>query len=200
MSDAFLQQFEKRRVSLEAQMLRMPTASQIVARWGGPSGIGQQFLHALPTVVTLIEYVSKSPRTAGTFRDRVERAGPTKIRHHEIEKAFACFGLAYLYRAVTKRTNDPELGNLLTRIGTLALLSPAEMEKIDWVTRTFSARLRDGSKDILAPANLMLWWITGGESRERAYQCDWILQKYYEFVTQSLDSALQHQINMAFPW
>lgn len=200
MSDAFLEQFEKRRVSLESQILRMPTASQIVARWGGSQGLGQQYLHALPTVATLIEYCAKSPRTAGTFRDRIERAGPCKIRHHEIEKAFCCFGLAYHYRAVAKRTNDPELGNLVTRLATLALLSPAEMEKVDWVTRSFSARLRDGSKDTLAPANLMLWWITGGESRERAHQAEGVLQKYSDFVSTSLDLAIRNQINMNFPW
>ena len=34
MTDPFLQQFEKRRVELEARMLRMPTSSQIIQRWG----------------------------------------------------------------------------------------------------------------------------------------------------------------------
>jgi hypothetical protein len=200
MSDPFLEQFERRRVAVESQILRMPTAAHIVQRWGGPNGLGQQYLHALPTMCTLIEIMAKSPRTAGTFRDRVERHGPCKFRIHEVEKCFTCLGLGYIYRLVAKRTNDPELGNLLTRVGTLALLSPADLEKIDWVTRSFSATLRDGSKDSMAPANLLLWWLTGGEHPQRALQVDHMLQRYFDFLQSSLEMALQHQINMSFPW
>lgn len=196
MSDPFLQQFEKRRVELEARMLRMPTASQIVQRWAS----GQQFLHALPTITTLIEVLSKSPRTAGTFRDRVERAGPTKFRHHEVEKAFSCFGLAYIYRMVAKETNDAELGNLLTRIATLAILSPAELEKVDWVARAFSHRHPDGSKDVLAPAQLLLHWLTGSDNPQKTYQADWVLQQYFEFLNQAWQAARRGQIHLTFPW
>jgi hypothetical protein len=200
MSDPFLQQFEKRRVELESRMLRMPTAAQIVQRWGGTSGIGQQYLHALPTVTALLEILAKSPRTAGTFRDRIERAGPSKIRHHEIDKCFCCFGLAFLYRTMFKQCGDQDLSNLCTRVATLAILSPAELEKVDWVARTFSHRHPDGSKDVLAPAQLMLHWITGSDTPQKTYQCDWVLQRYFEFLTQAWQAALQHQIHLQFPW
>ena len=200
MSDPFLQQFEKRRVELEARMLRMPTSSQIIQRWGGPSGIGQQYLHATPTITTLIELMAKSPRTSGTFRDRVERAGPTKMRHHEIDKAFSCYGLAYVYRLMSKQSGDAEMANLLTRVATLAILSPAELEKVDWVARAFSHRHPDGSKDILAPAQLILHWLTGSDTPQKTYQCDWVLQRYAEFLTQAWQAALQNQIHLQFPW
>lgn len=200
MSDPFLETFERRRVAVESQILRMPTSAHIVQRWGGPNGVGQQYLHALPTMCTLIEIMAKSPRTAGTFRDRVERIGPCKLRFHEVEKCFTCFGLGYIYRLVAKRNNDPELGNLLTRVATLALLSPADLEKIDWVTRAFSATLRDGSKDTMAPSNLLLWWLTGGEHPQRAMQVESMLNRYFEFLQTSLEMALRHEINMSFPW
>lgn len=196
MSDPFLQQFEKRRVELEQRMLRMPTASQIVARWSA----GQSYLHALPTVVTLLETLARSPRTAGTFRDRVERAGPTKIRHHEIEKCFCCFGLAYLYRLLSKASNEPEMANLCTRLGTLAILSPAELEKVDWVTRTFSHRHPDGSRDVLAPAQLMLHWLTGGDTPQKTYQADWVLQRFFDFLAEAWKAAEKQQIHLQFPW
>lgn len=200
MSDPFLQQFEKRRVELESRILRMPTATQIVQRYGGPTGPGQRYLHALPTVITLVEVMAKSPRTAGTFRDRIERAGPTKLRHHEIDRAFSCFGLAYLYKAMARQSGDPEMANLLIRVATLALLSPAELEKVDWVARALSHRHPDGSKDVLAPAQLMLHWITGSDHPQKTYQCDWVLQRYFEFVDQAWQMALQNQIFLQFPW
>lgn len=200
MSDPFLQQFESRRVDLESRMLRMPTASQVVQRWGGSQGVGQQYLHALPTVTALIEFMAKSPRTAGTFRDRIERAGPCKIRHHEIDKAFCCFGLAYLYRLMAKQSGDAEMANLLTRVATLTILSPAELEKVDWVTRSFSHRHPDGSKDALAPAQFMLHWITGSDTPQRSYQCDWVLQQYFDFISQAWQAASKNQIYLQFPW
>jgi hypothetical protein len=200
MSNPFLEQFEKRRVELETRMLRMPGAAAVVQRWGGGSGVGQQFLHALPTVVGLIEFLSKSPRTAGTFRDRVERAGPCKIRHHELESSFCCFGIGYHYRAMAKRSNDPQLAHQLTRLSTLSLMSPAELEKVDWVTRTFSATTPNGAKDVMAQANLMQWWLTGSENPSRAHQIDLMLQQYNEFVQSAFDTALHNQITMNFPW
>jgi hypothetical protein len=200
MSNPFLEQFERRRVELETRMLRMPGASAVVQRWGGNNGIGQQYLHALPTVTGLVELLSKSPRTAGTFRDRVERSGPCKIRHHEIESAFCCFGIGYHYRVMAKRSGDPALANKLTGLATLSLMSPAELEKVDWVTRTFSATGRDGSKDVMAQANLMQWWLTGSENASRAHQIDMMLQQYNDFVQSAFDAALQHQIFMQFPW
>ncbi len=177
-------------------MLRMPTASQILQRWSG----GQQYLHALPTYTTLVEIMAKSPRTHGTLRDRIERLGPSKFRHHELEKAFACFGLAFLYRTVAKASGDAELGNLLTRIATLAILSPAELEKVDWVVRAFSHRHPDGSKDVLAPAQLLLHWITGSETPQKSYETDCVLQKYFEFLSLAWESALKNQIHLQFPW
>lgn len=200
MSDAYLQQFEKRRLSIESQLLRMPTSAHIVQRFGGTNGIGQQYLHALPTMCTLIEFVGKSPRTGGTFTDRVLRFGQCKIREHEIEKAFVCFGLGYLYRNIYKRTNDAEMASLLSRVATLSLLSPADLEKIDWVTKSFSATTPNGVKDPLAPAHLLMWWLMGGEHPQRTQTVDQMLLLYFDFLKVSLDLALRHQINMNFPW
>lgn len=200
MSDPFLEQFEKRRLEIEGRILRMPQAAQLVGRYGGSSGLGQQYLYALPTVVTLIDFVARSPRTAGAFKDRLDRAGPTRIRHHEEARAFTCFGLAYLYRFVAKRSRDPELAMQLVRLATLATLTPAELEKVDWVARSFSSTHKDGSRDRLATANLLLWWLTGGESTSRSYEADYFLEMLSEFISKSLELALQNQIHMTFPF
>lgn len=201
MSDSFLQLFEKQRLEIENKVLRMPEAHQILARYGvPPDGPGQTYLHALPTVLALVCIMARSPRTAGAFRDRVERAGPTRIRHHETEKAFLSFGIAYLYKFAAKKSGLPEMANLLVRMATLAVLSPRELEKVDYVVRTFSARGRDGRRDRLAPACMLLWWLSGGESSARAYEADYFLELYADFIRQALDLALDNQIHMQFPW
>lgn len=182
-------------------MLKMPEAHQILARYGAPpDGPGQSYLHALPTVIALVTVMARSPRTAGAFRDRVERAGPTRIRHHEVEKALLCFGIGYFYRFSAKQSGLPEMANMLARMATLAVLSPRELEKVDYVVRSFSARGRDGRRDRLAPASLLLWWLSGGESSARAYEADYFLELYSDFVKQALEHALQNQIYMNFPF
>lgn len=201
MSNAFLESFEEKRVMLEKRIMGMPEARQIVSRYGsGPEGTGQRYLHALPTCLSLLTILAQSPRTVDAFRERVERAGHTRIRHHEAAKAFTCFGIAYLYKAVAKTSGQPELGILMSRMGTLVLLTPRELERIDLITQSFSHRGPDGRRDRLAPASLLLWWLTGGESPARAFEADTFLQLFQDYLNRTLDHALAHQIWMEFPW
>lgn len=179
----------------------MPEARQILSRFGsGADEHGQRHLHALPTVLALLSILSQSPRTVDAFRERVERAGPTRIRHHEAAKAFTCFGIAYLYKAVAQNTGQPELGVLLSRMSTLVLLTPRELERIDLITQAFSHRGPDGRRDRLAPASLLLWWLTGGESPARAFEADTFLQLFQDYLNRTLEHALSYQIWMEFPW
>ncbi len=199
--DQFLQQFEKRRLEIERRILTTPEARQVVARYGGPpDGQGQLYLNATPTVVTLIDFISQAPRTVDTFKQRIERAGPTKIRIHEVGRAFTCFGIAYMYRFMAKRSNSIEMAQLLSRTACLAVLPPKDLEKIDWVVRSFSHRDRYGHKDPLAPPLLLIWWLTGGESTTRAYEVKHLLDCYADFIRQALELALQNQIHLNFPW
>ena len=201
MSDPFLDTFERKRQVIEERIMGMPETRQALARFGGGNeGLGQRYLHALPTCLTMVSILAQSPRTVDAFRDRIERAGSARIRHHESAKAFTAFGVAYLYRGIAKTSGQPELGVLLSRMGTLVLLTPRELERVDLVTRTFSHRTPDGQRDRLAPANLLLWWLLGRESPAKAFEADTFLQLYREFLENVLDKALQSQIWMNFPW
>ncbi|MFA5504462.1 MAG: hypothetical protein WC314_11310 [Vulcanimicrobiota bacterium] len=201
MSNVFLDNFETKRQMLEQRVLGMPEARQILSRFGSsPESVGQRYLHALPTCLALLSIMAQSPRTVDAFQERVERAGQTRVRHQEAAKAFTCFGIAYLYKATVKNTGQPELGVLLSRISTLVLLTPRELERIDLVTRTFSHRGPDGRRDRLAPASLLLWWLSGGESPARAFEADTFLQLFEGYLNKSLEYALEHQIWMEFPW
>lgn len=200
MSDAFLDSFEEKRLALEQRLMGMPETRQILARFGGADSIGQRYLHALPTCLSLLALLAQSPRTVDAFRDRVERAGPIRVRHHEAAKAFTCFGVAYLFKAVVKTSGQPELGVLLSRMATLALLTPRELERVDLVTQTFSHRGPDGRRDRLAPATLLLWWLIGGEAPAKAFEADTFLQLFQDYLNKALENALEHQIWMNFPW
>ena len=201
MSDAFLDTFEQKRQAIEERVMGMPEARQVLARYGsGPDSIGQRYLHALPTCLALLSILSQSPRTVDAFRDRVERAGPVRVRHHEAAKAFTCFGIAFMFKAVVNRSGQAELGVLLSRMATLVLLTPRELERVDLVTQTFSHRGSDGRRDRLAPANLLLWWLIGGEAPAKAFEADTFLQLYADFLGNALDRALEYQIWMEFPW
>ena len=201
MSNVFLDNFETKRQMLEQRIIGMPESRQIMSRFGSsPESVGQRYLHALPTCLTLLSLMAQSPRTVDAFRERVERAGRTRIRHQEPAKAFTCFGIAYFYKATVKDTGQPELGVLLSRISTLVLLTPRELERIDLITRTFSHRGPDGRRDRLAPASLLLWWLTGGESPARAFEADTFLQLFQDYLNKSMEHALAHQIWMEFPW
>lgn len=201
MSTAFLDSFEQKRVMLEKRIMGMPEARQVLARFGSePESTGQRYLHALPTCLSLLTILSQSPRTLDAFRERVERAGHTHLRHHEAAKAFTCFGIAYLYRNIAKTSGQPELGVLSSRMSTLVLLTPRELERIDLITQAFYHRGPDGRRDRLAPATLLLWWLTGGESPARAFEADTFLQLFQDYVNRALDHALVHQIWMEFPW
>jgi hypothetical protein len=201
MSDAFLESFEQKRQAIEERVMGMPEARQVLARFGsGADSIGQRYLHALPTCLSLLSIMAQSPRTVDAFRDRVERAGPVRIRHHEAAKAFTCFGVAYLFKAVVNRSGQPELGVLLSRMATLVLLTPRELERVDLVTQTFSHRGPDGRRDRLAPANLLLWWLIGGESPGKAFEADTFLQLFSDYLKTALERALDYQIWMEFPW
>ena len=122
------------------------------------------------------------------------------MRHHEEAKAFTCFGIAYLFKAIVARSGQPELGVLLSRMATLSLLSPRELERVDLVTQTFSHRGPDGRRDRLAPANLLLWWLIGGESPAKAFEADTFLQLLSDYLGQVLDRSLEYQIHMESPW
>lgn len=201
MSNVFLDNFETKRQMLEQRIIGMPESRQIMSRFGSsPESVGQRYLHALPTCLTLLSLMAQSPRTVDAFRERVERAGRTRIRHQEAAKAFTCFGIAYFYKFAVKDTGQPELGVLLSRISTLVLLTPRELERIDLITRTFSHRGPDGRRDRLAPASLLLWWLTGGESPARAFEADTFLQLFQDYLNKSMEHALAHQIWMEFPW
>ena len=201
MSNAFLDTFEEKRVALEKRMMGMPESRQILSRFGsGPDETGQRYLHALPTCLSLLTILCQSPRTLDAFKERVERAGHTHLRHHESAKAFTCFGIAYLYKFIAKGTGQPELGILSSRMATLVLLTPRELERIDLITQSFSHRGPDGRRDRLAPASLLLWWLTGGESPARSFEADTFLQLFQDYIKRSLDHALVHQIWMEFPW
>lgn len=201
MSNVFLDNFETKRQQLEQRILGMPETRQILSRFGsGPNETGLRHIHALPTCLTLLSTLAQSPRTVDAFQERVERAGRTRVRHHEAAKAFTCFGIAYIYKYVTQSTGQPELGLLLSRISTLVLLTPRELERIDLVTQAFSHRGPDGRRDRLAPASLLLWWLTGGESPARAFEADTFLQLFQDYLNKSMDYALDHQIWMEFPW
>lgn len=201
MSNVFLESFEAKRQSYEQRVMTMPEARQILNRFGSSSDeLGQRYLHALPTCLSLLSILAQSPRTEDAFRERVERAGHTRLRHHESAKAFTCFGIAYLYKGAVRNTGQPELGVLLSRISTLVLLTPRELERIDLVTQTFNHRGPDGRRDRLAPASLLLWWLTGGESPARAFEADTFLQLFQDYLQKTLDHALNHQIWMEFPW
>lgn len=201
MSDAFLESFEEKRLALEQRVMGMPEARQILARFGsGPDSTGQRYLHALPTCLSLLQILAQSPRTLDAFRDRVERAGPIRVRHHESAKAFTCFGIAFIYKGVVNISGQPELGVLLSRMATLALLTPRELERVDLVTRTFSHRGPDGRRDRLAPANLLLWWLIGGEAPAKAFEADTFLQLFQDYLKKTLEHALEYQIWMNFPW
>lgn len=201
MTDVFIEVFEQKRLAIEEKMMSMPEARQVLARFGsGAEGTGQRFLHALPTCLSLVSILAQSPRSIDAFRDRVERAGPVRIRHQEAAKAFTAFAIGYLFKAVVKRTGQPELGVLLSRMATLILLTPRELERVDLITQTFSHRTPDGRRDLLAPASLLLWWLTGGESASRAFEADTFLQLFSDYINSALDRALEHQIWMEFPW
>jgi hypothetical protein len=201
MSNVFLESFETKRQMLEQRVIGMPESRQILGRFGSaPEDLGQSYLHALPTCLALLSLLAQSPRTVDAFRERVERAGRTRIRHHEAAKAFTCFGIAYLYKSAVKNTGQPELGVLLSRISTLVLLTPRELERIDLVTQTFNHRGPDGRRDRLAPASLLLWWLTGGESPARAFEADTFLQLFQDYLNKSVEYALANQIWMEFPW
>lgn len=201
MDDVFLDSFEQKRLAVEQRVMGMPEARQVLARFGsGSEAIGERFLHALPTCLALISILAQSPRTLGAFRDRVERAGPVRVRQHEAAKAFTCFGIAYLYRSLAKISGQPELGLLLSRMATLTLLTPRELERVDLITKTFHYQGPDGRRDRLAPANLLLWWLIGGETPAKAFEADTFLQLYADYVQSALERALEYQIWMEFPW
>lgn len=178
----------------------MPEARQALARFGAGDEMGQRYLHALPTSLALLAFLTQSPRTVDAFQAQVERAGPVRVRHHEAPKAFACFGIAYLYRGIVKSSGEEELGLLLCRMATLMLLTPRELERVDLVTQTLHHRTPDGRRDRQAPANLLLWWLIGSESPAKAYEADAFLQQFKDYLETSLDFALEHQIWMRFPW
>lgn len=201
MSQAFLDQLEHTRKGLESKLLRLPESSDVLARYGGRvQPDAQAYLHALPTTLALVSTLAHAPRSAGQLRDQLERAGPIRIRLHEVGNALMCFGIAYIYRSAAKTTGDPQFGQYVARIAARTALEPNVQPKVDWVLKAMSHRHPDGSKDRFAAPTLLVSWLTGSESYPRAYEALQFLEKYQAFVEKALDHALRYQIFMEFPW
>lgn len=196
--EAFLQNFERLRREIEERVLRMPESSQVLARSGVEKA--QPYLHALPTVMALLSMLSRAPRTAGALADRLRQAGPVTLNPQATPRALMCFGVAYFYRLVNRRTRDPEMANMLARIATLATLGDEGLEQVDWVVGCFTRAKQGGSQDWLAPALLLVTWVTGTESPARARWANAFLEQFYRFLEGALDEALAHRIYMSFPW
>ncbi|MEW6282403.1 MAG: hypothetical protein AB1758_27595 [Candidatus Eremiobacterota bacterium] len=201
MSQAFLDQLEHTRQTLESRLLRLPEASDLLARYQGRvQPDAQTYLHALPTTLALVSSLAHAPRSAGHFRDLLERTGPIRLRQQEVGNALMCFGVAYLYRAVARATGDANFAQLLARVAARTALDPALQPKVDWVVKSLSHRHPDGSRDRFAPPTLLVSWLTGSESYPRAYEALGFLEKFQAFVEKALEHALRYQIFMEFPW
>lgn len=199
---AFLDQFEKTRLGIEDRLLRLPESSRLLAQYGaGPESEAQRYLHALPTLTALLRILAYSPRTAGALADRFARAGaPPSLNPSTVGRVLMCFGVAYFYRRCAKKSGDPRFAQEATRIAILSALGDEALEQVDWVVQAVARSRRGGSQDWLAPALLLVVWLTGMESPGKARQVAPFLDQFSQFVEDALDQALANQIHMQFPW
>ena len=197
---AFQDQFEKTRLDLEARLLRLPESSRLLAG-PGPDGRAQQYLHALPTLLALLRILCHSPRTAQALSERFARAGAApELTPAAVGKVLMCFGMARFYRNVAKRTEDPRFAQEATRIACLSALGHEALERVDWAVQALARGRHGGSQDWLAPALLLVVWLTGMESPGKARQVMPFLDQLSQFVDDALEAALANQIHMQFPW
>lgn len=195
---AFLDHFERTRLGIEGELLRLPESSRFLARFGQD---GQAWLHATPTVMALVRMLCHAPRSASALADRLAAVGPAPaLAPQPVGRVLTCFGIAYYYRFAAKRVGDLEFAQELTRIACLATLGPEALEQVDWVVQAIARSRRGGSQDWLAPALLLIVWLTGMESTSRARRAAPFLEQLQEFVDQALREALDHRIHMGFPW
>lgn len=199
---AFLDHFEKTRLGIEERLLRLRESSELLARYGAGEGSqAQQYLHALPTVMGLLRLTAYAPRTTGALTDRFAKAGaPPSLNPSAVGRVLMCFGTAYLYRRTSKRTGDPQFAQDVTRIACISALGDDALEQVDWVVQSIARSRRGGSQDWLAPALLLVVWLTGMESTGKARWVAPFLDQLAAFVDEALDAALQNRIHMNFPW
>lgn len=199
---AFLDHFEKTRLGIEERLLRLRESSELLARHGSaPDGHAQQYLHAIPTVMGLLRLTAYAPRTAGALGERFAKAGaPPALNPSAVGRVLMCFGTAYLYRRTSKRTQDPQFAQDVARIACLAALGDEALEQVDWVVRALARSRQGGSQDWLAPALLLVVWLTGMESTGKARWIAPFLDQLQKFVDDALEAALQNRIHMDFPW
>lgn len=199
--EAFLEQFEQIRLEIEKRLLPMRESSQLLARWGEDrEGTAQRHLHAIPTVMALLRFLAHSPRTEGALTDRLDVAARRLLATPQVPHTLMCFGVAFYYRAVARRTGDPEFAQAVARIATLSTLGEQALERVDWVVSAMVRSRQGGSQDWLAPALLLVSWLTGTADPSWARQAYPFLERYQEFVIEATDQALKYRIHMGFPW
>jgi len=200
--NAFLEQFEKTRLDIEGRLLRLPESSRLLERYGaGPESEAQRHLHAIPTLTALVHMLVYSHRTVDALGERMARAGaPTDLDPATVGKVLMCFSLAGFYRRTAKRTGDARFAQEVTRIACLAALGPDSLERVDWAGQALARGRHGGSQDWLAPALLLVVWLTGMESPARARRVMAFLDQFSGFVEAAGDAALENRIHMQFPW
>ncbi len=200
--NAFLDQFEKTRLDIEGRLLRLPESSRFLERYGaGPESEAQRYLHAIPTLTALVRMLVCSHRTVDALGERMARAGaPPDLDPATVGKVLMCFALAGFYRRTAKRTGDAHFAQEATRIACLSALSPDSLERVDWAVQALARGRHGGSQDWLAPALLLVVWLTGMESPARARRVMAFLDQFSGFVEAAGDAALENRIHMQFPW
>jgi hypothetical protein len=201
-NQAFFDHFEKTRLEIEGRLLHLPESSQLLQDHGtGPASQAQQYLHAIPTLTALMRILLHSPRTLAALSDRMARAGaPPSLDTKAVGRVLMCFALAGFYRRTARRTGDPHFAQQATRIACLSALGPESLERVDWAVQALARGRHGGSQDWLAPALLLVVWLTGMESPGKARQVMPLLDQLSQFVDDALEAALDNRIHMQFPW
>lgn len=201
-NQAFLEHFERTRLEIEARLLRLPESSRLLQDHGpGPAGQAQRYLHAIPNLTALLRTLLHSPRTLAALSDRMARAGaPTSLDTGAVGRVLMCFALAGFYRGTARRTGDPLFARQATRIACLSALGPDFLERVDWAVQALARGRHGVSQEWLAPALLLVVWLTGLESPGKARQTMPMLDQLSHFVDEALDAALDNRIHMQFPW
>lgn len=199
---AFLDQFEKTRLDIEGRLLHLPDSSRLLETYGaGPDSQAQRYLHAIPTLTALVRMLVHSHRTVDALNERMARAGaPVALDPANVGRVLMCFGLAGFYRRTAKKTGDPVFAQEITRIACLSALGPDGLERVDWAVQALARGRHGGSQDWLAPALLLVVWLTGMESPARARRVMAFLDQFSGFVDAAADAALENRIHMQFPW
>ncbi len=201
-NQAFLEHLERTRLEIEGRLLRLPESSRLLQDHGsGPTSQAQPYLHAIPTLTALLRILLFSPRTLAALSDRLSRAGaPPSLDTQAVGRVLTCFALAGFYRRTARRTGDPLFAQQATRIACLAALGPESLERVDWAVQALARGRHGVSQDWMAPALLLVVWLTGLESPGKARQAMPMLDQLSHFVDEALEAALDNRIHMQFPW